>query len=78
MPTLTKFIAPFLCLCGLELLGAAAAAAAAAPGKRPNIVLIMADDLGYGSLGCYGSTEIRTPKIDRLAASPHISNSEWL
>jgi len=39
------------------------------PNKRPNIILIMADDLDYGSLGCYGSTEIRTPNIDRLAAS---------
>jgi hypothetical protein len=37
--------------------------------KRPNIILIMADDLGYGSLGCYGSKEISTPNIDRLAAS---------
>lgn len=36
---------------------------------RPNIVLIMADDLGYGSLGCYGGAEFKTPNIDRLAAS---------
>lgn len=43
--------------------------AAAGPAKRPNIILIMADDLGYGSLGCYGSKEISTPNIDRLAAS---------
>lgn len=35
--------------------------------KRPNIVFIMADDLGYGSLGCYGQTKIRTPNIDALA-----------
>ena len=34
--------------------------------KRPNIVLIMADDLGFSDLGCYGS-EIETPNLDRLA-----------
>lgn len=36
--------------------------------ERPNIICIMADDLGYGDLGCYGATEIQTPNIDRLAA----------
>lgn len=34
----------------------------------PNIVFVMADDLGYGDLGCYGQEFIRTPHIDRLAA----------
>jgi len=34
---------------------------------RPNIVFIMADDLGYGHLGCYGQKRIRTPRIDRMA-----------
>ena len=36
--------------------------------RKPNIIFIMADDLGYGELGCYGQEKIRTPNIDRLAA----------
>jgi arylsulfatase A len=34
---------------------------------RPNIVVILADDLGYGDLGCYGATKVKTPNVDRLA-----------
>ncbi|RME28994.1 MAG: arylsulfatase, partial [Candidatus Zixiibacteriota bacterium] len=35
--------------------------------RLPNIVLIYADDLGYGDVGCYGATKVQTPNIDRLA-----------
>jgi arylsulfatase len=35
--------------------------------KRPNIIFIMADDLGFGKLGCYGGKKILTPSVDRMA-----------
>jgi len=38
-----------------------------AAAEQPNVVLIFADDLGYGDLGCYGATKVQTPSIDRLA-----------
>jgi len=50
---------------GIGLLGCVSHACAAAP--RPNVVLILCDDLGFSDLGCYGG-EIRTPNLDRLAA----------
>jgi len=46
---------------------AAAPAVLRAQARKPNVILIVADDLGYGDLGCYGQKRIRTPHIDRLA-----------
>ncbi|MEM7015629.1 MAG: sulfatase-like hydrolase/transferase, partial [Verrucomicrobiota bacterium] len=36
--------------------------------EKPNYIVIFCDDLGYGDLGCYGSTKNKTPRIDQLAA----------
>lgn len=41
--------------------------AALAQDKQPNIIFIMADDLGIGDISCYGATMINTPNIDKLA-----------
>lgn len=48
----------------LSILGCAVSAVAA---DRPNLIWIMADDLGYGELGCYGQRKIATPHLDRMA-----------
>ncbi len=51
----------------LALPGLFSACAGRGAGSRPNIILIMADDMGFSDLGCYGG-EVHTPNIDRLAA----------
>src|SRR5881394_4073824 len=63
--------APFMAIASsmtrLGFLGAAAALAAQTREQPPNILFILADDLGYGDLGCYEQGRIRTPNIDALA-----------
>jgi len=46
----------------------ALAISAAEPARPPNVIFILADDLGYGDLGCYGQKKIETPNLDRIAA----------
>ena len=54
---------------GPSVFGAGAKGPAAKDARLPNIVLILADDLGWGELGCYGQEKIKTPNIDRLAGA---------
>ncbi len=52
-----------------SLVAAAAAEVGSPAVRRPNIIVILGDDLGYGDLGCFGQKVIRTPNIDRLAGA---------
>lgn len=58
-----------LLLCAVGVLDAPSHAADAAKNRKPNIVLIMADDLGYECIGANGSTSYQTPVLDQLAAT---------
>ncbi|MDW8310180.1 MAG: arylsulfatase [Verrucomicrobiales bacterium] len=53
---------------GLAMIAALALTRTLSPAaERPNIIFILADDIGYGDLGCYGAVRVRTPNLDRLA-----------
>ncbi len=49
-------------------LGALAGCTQKAPSAKPNVIIIYSDDVGYGDLSCYGTTQISTPNIDKLAS----------
>ncbi|MFV1964408.1 MAG: arylsulfatase [Pirellulaceae bacterium] len=63
----TRYVWAWIGVCGF-CFGARSATAATDIPDRPNIIYIMADDLGYGDLGCFDQKRIQTPHIDRLAA----------
>jgi N-acetylgalactosamine-6-sulfatase len=62
-----RALSPQLLLIVWLVVIARAGSLAAQSAAKPNIVLILADDMGYGDLGCYGCPDIRTPSIDSLA-----------
>lgn len=62
---------------GMATLAAVPVTVAAKDAERPNIVFVLADDMGIGDLGCYGQKKIKTPNIDALAAQSLMFTSHY-
>ena len=63
-----RYLGSLFAAVAAAILPTMSASLAAAATEKPNLVLIYADDLGYGDLSCYGATCVKTPNLDRLAA----------
>jgi len=68
MMQLRVWILALACLTASSGVAAADESAAPPAMRKPNVIYIMVDDLGYGDLGCYGQTTVKTPNIDRMAS----------
>lgn len=62
---------------GSAIISASCTSEAAKETKKPNIIFILADDMGIGDLSCYGQTIIKTPNIDKLAASGKVFTQHY-
>ncbi len=63
-----KIISKSITIPSLLLVAGATTVSGASNKEKPNIIYILADDMGYGDLGCYGQKEIKTPAIDKMAS----------
>jgi arylsulfatase A-like enzyme len=65
---MTSHVFRSLIVAAILIVPAAMFAAVSVPAPKPNVIFILADDLGYGEIGCYGEKQIKTPNLDRLAS----------